>query len=403
MTNFSNIRPPSIRSIMRSRALKAAVKALRGIEEPKMRGKTKHPSWQSALICAVSMMAGGDFAKDAASFAARNRGRLAKAFGKEGWLPPSYPTLLRSLHALAPHSAEVESALLRLLGGPAAGHCQIDGKLIRATRDGLKDNSAVDVVELRIGGRIAMSVPCGPGSKEASENAAIMSILKAMGGEIKRSGGVLTIDGIAAKRAVASELSRLGIPFAIVIKNEGRGLGEAIADNFRAYGGELVGRLRSSAVGGRAEERGYYVLPSMGWVWRIYGGKPWEGVGGAGMGVRGPTDRRTGKATRQVRCCILSEGLGLRRFAEARAEHWGIEAFHWLVDNSFREDRCRFGRGRPESAGLLSAIRKKACEIILELVEEGEAMSEARREMAHLPFSKLLYVFSGLAARREKA
>ena len=59
MTNFSNIRPPSIRSIMRSRALKAAVKALRGIEEPKMRGKTKHPSWQSALICAVSMMAGG--------------------------------------------------------------------------------------------------------------------------------------------------------------------------------------------------------------------------------------------------------------------------------------------------------------------------------------------------------
>ena len=385
MTNFSNIRPPSIRSIMRSRALKAAVKALRGIEEPKMRGKTKHPSWQSALICAVSMMAGGDFVKDAASFAARNRGRLAKAFGKEGWLPPSYPTLLR------------------LLGGPAAGHCQIDGKLIRATRDGLKDNSAVDVVELRIGGRIAMSVPCGAGSKEASENAAIMSILKAMGGEIRRSGGVPTIDGIAAKRAVASELSRLGIPFAIVIKNEGRGLGEAIADSLRAYGGELVGRLRSSAVGGRAEERGYYVLPSMGWVWRIYGGKPWEGVGGAGMSVRGPTDRRTGKATRQVRCCILSEGLGLRRFAEAGAEHWGIEAFHWLVDNSFREDRCRFGRGRPESAGLLSAIRKKACEIILELVEEGEAMSEARREMAHLPFPKLLCVFSGLAARREKA
>lgn len=395
------ISPPSVRRMVRSKPMRKALRRMRALGEPKQRGKTKHPSWRCLLVVLVALISGLNYVKDAAKLARAKRGQFAAFFGDPGWEAPSYPTLLRAIHRMAEagHSAKVEAILLGILGAPKGG-CQIDGKLIRATRVEGEANSAVDCVELMVGGRVVMSVPCGKGSKEASENAAIMRVVLACAHEIRASGGVLTIDGIAANSKITSALSRLGIPFCIVLKKGGKGLEAAVADNFAAYGGELVGRGETVCQGGRVERRDFYALPSMKWVWAVCDGKPWEGVGGAGMMKKSWSRKSGGAESDETLYFILSEGLGLKAFAEARRKHWkGIESYHFLVDGSFREDSIRLGRKRPESACLMSSLRKKALECIRSLTGTAIPFDEARRELGKLPLSYSFYALSGLGGR----
>ncbi|MBL8415835.1 MAG: ISAs1 family transposase [Propionivibrio sp.] len=48
----------------------------------------------------------------------------------------------------------------------------------------------------------------------------------------------------------------------------------------------------------------------------------------------------------------------VEQFAHAARAHWGVEAMHWVLDVTFREDHCRVRKGH--AARNLSAIRKFA-------------------------------------------
>jgi predicted transposase YbfD/YdcC len=51
---------------------------------------------------------------------------------------------------------------------------------------------------------------------------------------------------------------------------------------------------------------------------------------------------RGGKETTEMRFFISSLGLGVKRFAKAIRNHWGIEnTCHWSLDVTYREDDSR--------------------------------------------------------------
>ena len=53
------------------------------------------------------------------------------------------------------------------------------------------------------------------------------------------------------------------------------------------------------------------------------------------------TTHADGTQTEQVRYYILSDEMSASRFAETVRGHWQIEAMHWVLDVTFREDQTR--------------------------------------------------------------
>lgn len=367
--------------------------AMSGLPEPKQEGKTKHPTWRCLLTLLLSLTRGGNYVLDAASFAKRNEARLSRLFG-DGYSAPSYCTLVRAVHKIGPSALRLIKALGFAKG--ASGACQIDGRPVRATRDSARENSAVDVIGIRLGGAFLGFEACGPGSKERSEKAAMARLVERNAKALRE--GVLTVDAIAADTVLIGLLAKLRIRFCVCIKNEGRGLGDAVASDFLARRGELRPTVRAEKKGGRIERREYYYIEDPSAAWAIYGKRRWSGVAHLGMAKRTSVNAKTGEVSSQTRYYLLSEGVDQRSFAESRALHWGIEAAHWQIDNSFLEDRRRIGGKDHPAAFAMAVLTRKAYEAIRSSLKAGMDFSKARRELHEMGFRELLYVLSGKAA-----
>lgn len=387
--------PPSTRRLLRSKGLKRLRKAMESLPEPKQVGKVRHPTWRCLLIILLSLTNGRDWVLDAHSFAARHARQLGKLFG-EGYSTPSYCTLVRALHRIGPECRKLTESMGFAIGGSEG--CQMDGKLVRATRDGASPNSALDIVELRLGSGMADFESCGPGGKERSEVRAMESLVRRNAKRLRKLAAPLTIDAIAANSRMTSLLHSLGIPFCICIKNEGKGLGEAIESDFLARKGEVPIR-EARKIGGRMDVREYSYVADPSSTWFIYGAKPWKGVAHLGMVRRKSTNLRTGESSEQVRYYLLSEGIDAKGFKEARSRHWSIESSHWTIDNSFREDRHRLGQKDRPAALAMGILRRKAFEEIRSCLRPGMDFAKARRELSAEGFRETLYVLSGKAAR----
>ena len=216
---------------------------------------------------------------------------------------------------------------------------------------------------------------CGPGSKEKSGLAAM-----------------------AANSKMTSLLHSLGIPFCICIKNEGKGLGEAIESDFLARKSEVPIREAKKASGRiDVQEHSYVADPSS--TWLVYGKGRWRGVAHLGMARRKSANPKTEMAAEQVRYYLLSEGITMKGFKEARSRHWSIESSHWTIDNSIREDRHRLGQKDRPAALAMGALRRKAFEEIRSCLRPGMDFAKARRELSAGGFRETLYVLLGKAAR----
>ena len=75
-----------------------------------------------------------------------------------------------------------------------------------------------------------------------------------------------------------------------------------------------------------------------------------------------------GKVSKERRLFITSIPADAKLFGRAVRGHWGVEAFHWTLDMTFREDesRIRIGNGpqnfavlRQISLNLLKAAKEK--------------------------------------------
>ena len=352
--------PPSIRRLLRSKGMRRLRKAMESLPEPKQIGKVRHPTWRCLMIVLLSLTNGRDWVLDAHSFAVRHARQLGRLFG-EGYSTPSYCTLVRALHKIGPECRRLTESMGFARGGSEG--CQMDGKLVRATRAGASPNSALDIVELTLGSGMADFESCGPGGKERSEIRAMETLVRRNAKGLRKLAAPLTIDAIAANSRMTSLLHSLGIPFCICIKNEGKGLGDAIASEFLARRGEVPIR-EARRIGGRMDVREYLFAEDPSPAWLIYGKGRWKGVAHFGMVRRKSTNLRTGETSEQVRYYLLSEGITMKGFKEARSRHWSIESSHWVIDNSFREDRHRLGSKDRPAALAMGVLRRNRISLV---------------------------------------
>ena len=96
---------------------------------------------------------------------------------------------------------------------------------------------------------------------------------------------------------------------------------------------------------------------------------------------------KTNKVTTQERFFITSE-MDVEMFSTVKRKHWNIEAFHYILDNSFKEDRCRFTKG--SGATNLNLIRKFVYTIIM-ISCKDKSFDETRSQNRYLTPQELLY------------
>ena len=106
----------------------------------------------------------------------------------------------------------------------------------------------------------------------------------------------------------------------------------------------------------------------------------WPEVKAVGYALRWTT-HADGTPTSEVRYYISTRYVSGKRFAEAVRGHWGIEALHWVLDVTFREDDSRT-RERT-LANNLSWLRRFA----VTLLKRHPDTDSIRGKMLHCGYS----------------
>ncbi len=103
----------------------------------------------------------------------------------------------------------------------------------------------------------------------------------------------------------------------------------------------------------------------------------------AAVGMLESKQEIKGKVSIDRRFFIVSSGVKtVEQFAHAVRAHWGVEAVHWVLDVTFREDDCRVRKGH--AARNFSAIRKFALSALRTDTLHPDRSLRRRRKLADL-------------------
>lgn len=264
-----------------------------------------------------------------------------------GFLPlangvPSRDCIRRLLTALKPEAFQAcfrdwVAGSAQAEGGGAARLVAIDGKACRGSHDAGKGLGPLHLVSAWASEE---GVALGQVAAEDKSNeiTAIPVLLK----QIDLKGALVTIDAAGCQKGIARDIVKGGGDFVLAVKDNQPKLREAIAGHFlghleRGLEDLRYRRFETSEEGhGRLDERSYFLTPVPA-DFPLKGEWPW--VKAVGYSVR--VTQHDGKETDEVRYYVLSRYLSGKRFAEAVRGHWAIEAMHWVLDVTFREDDSR--------------------------------------------------------------
>ena len=115
--------------------------------------------------------------------------------------------------------------------------------------------------------------------------------------------------------------------------------------------------------------------------------KLWIGVKSIGMMRSEVLHIKKNEIKIEDRFFITSE-MDIETFSNAKRKHWNIESFHYILDNSFKEDRCTLRKGL--GAINLNLIRKFVYTIIM-ISYKKKSFDEARSENKYVSPQELLY------------
>ena len=214
----------------------------------------------------------------------------------------------------------------------------IDGKTNRRSHDRAADLGPLHLVTAWASeegialGQVAIE-------EKSNEITAIPLLLE----QIDLTNAVVTIDAMGCQKEIARDIVGGGGDFVIAVKDNQPRLREAVETDFAHHLERDLVDLRyrsdetSEAGHGRIDERSYFLT-------RIPADfalkKEWPWIKAIGSSPR-VTQHADGHETNETRYSILSRYLSGKRFREAVRGHWGIEAMHWVLDVTFREDDSR--------------------------------------------------------------
>jgi predicted transposase YbfD/YdcC len=214
----------------------------------------------------------------------------------------------------------------------------LDGKSCRRSHDDAKGLGPLHIVSAWASeegialGQVATAA-------KSNEITAIPLLLQ----QIELTDTLITIDAMGCQKEIAQAIVDGGGDFVIAVKDNQPTLRAAVEGYLMEQLGRDFEDLRyrhheTSASGhGRTDERSYYLCA----VPKDFALKAeWPWVKAIGYAARVSVDGN-GKETSEVRFFVLSRYLSGKRFCEAVRGHWGIEAMHWVLDVTFREDDSR--------------------------------------------------------------
>lgn len=229
----------------------------------------------------------------------------------------------------------------------------IDGKTMRRTFDAACDKKAIHIV-----------------SAWASENGIVMGQVKT---DVKSNeitaipelldllvveGCVVTIDAMGTQKDIAKKIRTKKAEYVLAVKENQPTLYKDIEDYFETALEDKTGdfevekHVQIEKGHGRVEKRIYYYSHDIKWMPQK---QEWKDLRGIGMVIRESTEK--GKTTKDVRYYISSIEKDIDLFAKAVRKHWGVEAMHWNLDVTFREDEMRSRKDYlPENLGALKRI-----------------------------------------------
>jgi predicted transposase YbfD/YdcC len=168
-------------------------------------------------------------------------------------------------------------------------------------------------------------------------------------------GAIVTIDAMGCQKEIARQVRAQGADYVLAVKDNQKGLAEAIGLQMRRTHAKGVTRTKIQTCEkdhGRTDERTYTAMAAPTPVKRH-----WPDAQSIVRVCRLTTDAQ-GKRSKEVRDFLSSLPPEVERLAGLIRGHWGIEnRLHWSLDVTFHEDgsRIRVGHGA-ENAALLRRL-----------------------------------------------
>jgi predicted transposase YbfD/YdcC len=210
-----------------------------------------------------------------------------------------------------------------------------DGKTCRGSRDAAKGLGPRHVVSAW-----ASEDGIALGQVATDDKSNEITAIPVLLDQITLPGTIVTIDAMGCQKAIAEQIVAGRGDFVIAVKSNQPTPHAAIETFFHDHLDrnleDLLYRSHETrdAGHGRIDDRCYYLAK----VPRDFGpADDWPEVKAIGYALR-VTRHADGREAVEVRYYICSRYLSGKRFAEAVRGHWAIEAMHWTLDVTFRED-----------------------------------------------------------------
>ncbi len=312
------------------------------LTDPRHTRNRKHLLVDIVVIAICAMVSGSD-GPTAIHRWATNRLDWLKGFLTLPNGIPSRDCIRRLLMTLKPEAFQkcfqdwIADAIQTDSTGPAR-LIAIDGKTCRRSHDHGQGLGPLHIVSAWASEE---GIALGQVATEAKSNeiTAIPLLLQ----QIELTDTLITIDAMGCQKEIARTIVDGGGDFVIAVKDNQPTLRAAVQGYLmeqleRDFEDLRYRHHQTSEVGhGRTDERSYYLCA----VPKDFALKAqWPWVKAIGYAVRVSVDS-SGHETSEVRFFVLSRYLSGKRFAEAVRGHWGIEAMHWVLDVTFREDDSR--------------------------------------------------------------
>ena len=322
------------------------------LEDPRSPINRRHPLQSVLVISLMAVLAGADGPTAIRQWAESKADLLLRTLPLPHGLP-SKDVFRRVLMAVQPEAFQAcfvnwLNALRSNAGGRQSGGGEtetfdrevmaIDGKTLRGSYDrsnGLGPLHLVSVWLTNAGltlGQVATE-------EKSNEITAIPEVLRL----VDINGAIITIDAMGTQTAIARQIVDGGGDYVLALKGNQGGLHAAVIDYVNEHLSDDFARLKvrrhveTEHKHGRWERRTYFQFPVPP---DLKERTRWKGLRTIGLVLY---ESACGdKETSDVRYYINSLPLGVKQFARAVRQHWGIEnTCHWSLDMTYREDAQR--------------------------------------------------------------
>lgn len=347
------------------------------LEDPRCHVNRKHLLGDLIVICICAVIGGADGPKAIGKWAQAKADWLETYLALPGGIP-SHDTIGRLLAALKPAAFQIcFQAWLQQISRPLAEAesgqeiIAIDGKTIRRSHDRRNQLGPLHLVS-------AWSVQRGLSlgqlatAEKSNEITAIPELLE----QIQIEGAIVTVDAMGCQKDIVQKIVDGGGDYVLALKGNHEKLHLAVeqlvheaAENDFAGARHFQERLQGH---GRIDTIDYYQFPAPA---TLPDQSSWTKLQTIGVAIR--VSQQGDKTTSDTRYYISCLRLGVRQFARAVRQHWGIEnTLHWCLDVTFREDDSRL-RDRL-AADNLAWLRRFAISL-LKQQNDKESIAMRRR------------------------